>query len=111
MSGDTLVELFTFPGEKEKQELRLYVAGNTPQSSRAITNLKTICETHLKDRYDLTVVDLYEHMELAEDDHIDVTPTLIRQWPLPVRRLVGGLAETERVLEALDLPSISHQAA
>ena len=111
MSGDTLVELFTFPAGKEKQELRLYVAGNTPQSSRAITNLKTICETHLKDRYDLTVVDLYEHMELAKDDDIDVTPTLIRQWPLPVRRLVGGLAETERVLEALDLPAVSCQAA
>jgi circadian clock protein KaiB len=94
-----------------KQELRLYVAGSTPQSSRAITNLKTICETHLKDRYELTVVDLYEHMERAEDDHIDVTPTLIRQWPLPVRRLVGGLSQTNRVLEALDLPLASHRAA
>jgi circadian clock protein KaiB len=94
-----------------KQELRLYVAGSTPQSSRAITNLKTICETHLKDRYALTVVDLYEQMERAADDHIDVTPTLIRQWPLPVRRLVGNLSETERVLEALDLPGASHRAA
>jgi circadian clock protein KaiB len=94
-----------------KQELRLYVAGSTPQSSRAITNLKTICETHLKDRYELTVVDLYEHTERAEDDHIDVTPTLIRQWPLPVRRLVGGLSQTDRVLEALDLPLASHRAA
>jgi circadian clock protein KaiB len=94
-----------------KQELRLYVAGSTPQSSRAITNLKTICETHLKDRYELTVVDLYEHTERAEDDHIDVTPTLIRQWPLPVRRLVGGLSQTDRVLEALDLPLASHCAA
>ena len=63
--------------------LRLYVAGSTPQSSRAITNIKTICETHLKDRYALTVVDLYEQTERAQDDHIEVTPTLIRQWPLP----------------------------
>jgi circadian clock protein KaiB len=94
-----------------KQELRLYVAGSTPQSSRAITNLKTICETHLKDRYELTVVDLYEHTERAEEDHIEVTPTLIRQWPLPVRRLVGGLSQTDRVLEALDLPLASHRAA
>ncbi|MEY2494165.1 MAG: circadian clock protein KaiB [Verrucomicrobiota bacterium] len=94
-----------------RQELRLYVAGSTPQSSRAITNLKTICETHLKDHYELTVVDLYEHMELAGDDHIDVTPTLIRQWPLPVRRVVGGLAQTDRVLQALDLPLASHRAA
>ena len=94
-----------------KQELRLYVAGSTPQSSRAITNLKTICETHLKDRYDLTVVDLYEQTDRAGDDQIDVTPTLIRQWPLPVRRLVGGLSQTKRVLEALDLLTASHQAA
>jgi circadian clock protein KaiB len=97
--------------ENRKQELRLYVAGSTPQSSRAITNLKTICETHLKDHYDLTVVDLYEQMDRAQDDQIDVTPTLIRYWPLPVRRLVGGLSQTERVLETLDLTPASHQAA
>jgi circadian clock protein KaiB len=83
--------------------LRLYVAGSTPQSSRAITNIKTICEIHLKNRYVLTVVDLYERKERAQDDQIEVTPTLIRQWPLPERRLMGGLAETTRVLAALDL--------
>ena len=111
MSDDTLSELSAFAPEKGKQELRLYVAGSTPQSSRAITNLKTICETHLKDRYDLTVVDLYEDIERAADDQIDVTPTLIRQWPLPVRRLAGGLSQTQRVLEALNLIPASHQAA
>lgn len=100
-----------FAPEHGKQELRLYVAGSTPQSSRAITNLKTICETHLKDHYDLTVVDLYEHMDRAREDQIDVTPTLIRHWPLPVRRLVGGLSQTKRVLETLDLSPASHQAA
>jgi circadian clock protein KaiB len=122
MSDDIVAEAFAglaaaspiagtrFAGDG-KQELRLYVAGSTPQSSRAITNLKTICETHLKDHYELTVVDLYEHMELAGEDHIDVTPTLIRQWPLPVRRVVGGLSQTDRVLEALDLPLASHRAA
>jgi circadian clock protein KaiB len=89
--------------------LRLYVAGSTPQSSRAITNIKTICETHLKDRYVLTVVDLYEQTERAQDDQIEVTPTLIRQWPLPVRRLMGGLSETGRVLADLDLlPALHH---
>ena len=89
--------------------LRLYVAGSTPQSSRAITNIKTICETHLKDRYVLTVVDLYEQKERAQDDHIEVTPTLIRQWPLPERRVIGGLSQTKRVLAALDLtPSRRH---
>jgi circadian clock protein KaiB len=96
--------------ENGKQELRLYVAGSTPQSSRAITNLKTICESHLKDHYDLTVVDLYEQMDRAQEDQIDVTPTLIRYWPLPVRRLVGNLSQIERVLETLDVQPASHAA-
>jgi circadian clock protein KaiB len=99
-----------FAPENGKQELRLYVAGSTPQSSRAITNLKTICETHLKEGYDLTVVDLYEQMDRAQDDHIDVTPTLIRQWPLPVRRLVGNLSQIERVLETLGIQQAFHAA-
>ena len=109
MSDPAFTELASAP-ENGKQELRLYVAGSTPQSSRAITNLKTICETHLKDGYDLTVVDLYEQMDRAQDDHIDVTPTLIRQWPLPVRRLVGNLSQIERVLETLDLQQAFHAA-
>ena len=88
----------------------LYVAGSTPQSSRAITNIKTICETHLKDRYALTVVDLYEHRERAREDQIMVAPTLIRQSPLPVRRLIGDLSQTERVLAALDLAPIPDHA-
>ena len=110
MSKHAFTELTLAP-ENGKQELRLYVAGSTPQSSRAITNLKSICETHMKDRYDLTVVDLYEQMERAGEDQIDVTPTLIRHWPLPVRRLVGNLSEIARVLETLDLPPASHHAA
>jgi circadian clock protein KaiB len=91
--------------------LKLYVAGSTPQSSRAITNIKMICETHLKDRYVLTVVDLYGDKERAEEDQIEVTPTLIRHRPLPVRRLLGDLSQTERVLEALDLPGASRHSA
>jgi len=90
--------------ENSKYVLRLYVAGSTPQSSRAITNIKRICETHLKDRYILTVVDLYEHRERAREDQIMVAPTLVRQSPLPLRRLIGDLSQTERVLAALDLP-------
>jgi circadian clock protein KaiB len=92
------------PPAEGKYVLQLYVAGSTPQSSRAITNLKTICETHLKGRYALNVVDLYEQHERALDDQIEVAPTLIRRLPLPVRRLVGDLSQTERVLAALDLP-------
>ena len=92
------------PPANGKYVLRLYVAGSTPQSSRAITNIKRICESHLKDRYILTVVDLYEHRERAREDQIMVAPTLVRQSPLPVRRLIGDLSQTERVLAALDLP-------
>jgi circadian clock protein KaiB len=83
--------------------LRLYVAGSTPQSIRAIANLKTICKTYLEDRYVLTVVDLYEQQERAADDQIVVAPTLIRLAPPPVRRMIGDLSCTERVLAALDL--------
>jgi circadian clock protein KaiB len=99
-----------FALQNGKYVLRLYVAGSTPQSSRAITNLKTICETHLKDRYVLTVVDLYERKESGQDDQVEVAPTLIRQSPLPVRRLIGGLSQTERVLAALDLPEPPHHS-
>ena len=84
--------------------LRLYVAGNTPQSSRAIRNLKAICEANLSDRYELTVVDLYAQPERARADQIVVAPTLTRLSPLPVRRVVGDMSNTARVLAALDLP-------
>ena len=110
MSNNGLTQL-PEPSRVDDQILQLYVAGSTPQSSRAITNIKTICETHLKDHYDLTVVDLYEQPGRAENDQIGVTPTLIRYWPLPVRRLVGSLAHTEHVLRALGLPLSSHLAA
>jgi circadian clock protein KaiB len=91
--------------EEAQCVLRLYVAGSTPQSSRAIRNLKAICDTHLPGRYALTVVDLYAQPELAREDQIVVAPTLIRQSPLPVRRVVGDLSNTDRVLAALDLQS------
>jgi circadian clock protein KaiB len=94
--------------EGEKYLLRLYVAGSTPQSSRAITNLTRICETHLTSRYVLTVVDLYAQQDRAREDQIVVAPTLVRLSPLPIRRMVGDLSNTERVLAALDLvPALS----
>lgn len=108
MSADPTAGFVPEP-EKGKYILRLYVAGSTPQSSRAITNLKAICETHLKDGYVLTVVDLYEHQERARQDQIMVAPTLVRQSPLPVRRLIGDLSKTDRVLAALDLPPAPSQ--
>jgi circadian clock protein KaiB len=107
MSDEILAQLVA-PSQNGKYVLRLYVAGSTPRSSRAITNLKTICESHLKGRYALTVVDLYEQKDHARKDQVMVAPTLIRQLPLPIRRLVGDLSQTERVLAALDLPSASN---
>jgi circadian clock protein KaiB len=102
MSADTPTRGLAAPRDG-KYILRLYVAGSTPQSSRAITNLKAICETRLKGRYELTVVDLYEHQERAREDQIVVAPTLVRLSPLPVRRVIGDLSQTERVLAALNL--------
>jgi circadian clock protein KaiB len=95
--------------EQAQCVLRLYVAGSTPQSSRAIRNLKAICEANLPDRYVLTVVDLYAQPERAREDQIIVAPTLIRQAPLPVRRIVGDLSNTARVLAALELPPVEPQ--
>lgn len=90
-----------------KYILRLYVAGSTPQSSRAISNLKAICETHLKDRYELTVVNLYEQQERARAEQIVVAPTLVRHSPLPVRRVIGDLSQTDRVLTALNIVPVA----
>ena len=95
--------------EREQCILRLYVAGSTPQSSRAIRNLKSICDANLRGGYALTVVDLYAQPERAGEDQIIVAPTLIRQAPLPVRRMVGDLSNTERVLATLDLPPTQPQ--
>ncbi|MGD0752210.1 MAG: circadian clock protein KaiB [Anaerolineales bacterium] len=96
--------------EKEKSDnyiLRLYVAGKTPRSVAALDNLKKICEEHLAGRYKLQVVDLLESPQLARGDQILAIPTLVRKLPLPVRRIIGDLSNTERVLVGLDLRSKS----
>lgn len=85
--------------------LRLYVAGITPQSMRAVANIKAICEEHLQGVYSLEVVDLYQQPQLAEGEQIIAVPTLIKQLPLPLRRIIGDLSNTERVLVGLDLRS------
>ena len=95
------------PAALVQYTLRLYVAGSTPQSSRAITNLKAICEKYLPARYTLTVVDLYAQPERAREDQIVVAPTLIRQSPPPMRRVVGDMSNTTRVLAALDLLALA----
>jgi len=83
--------------------LRLYVTGTTPQSVRAIANVKKLCEKYLKGRYELEVVDLYQQPQLAQGEQIIAAPTLIKKLPLPLRRIIGDMSKTERVLVGLDL--------
>ena len=84
-------------------QLRLYVAGQTPKSLTAFGNLKQICEHHLKDRYRIEVIDLLEQPHLSRGDQILAIPTLVRKLPPPVRKIIGDLSDTERVLVGLDL--------
>lgn len=91
------------PKAAEVWKLRLYVAGQTPNSLAAFANLKRICEDHLKGRYSIEVIDLLETPQLARDDQILAIPTLVRRLPSPVRRIIGDLSHTERVLVGLDL--------
>ena len=89
--------------EKEKYILRLYVAGMTPRSLTAIKNIKKICEEHLNGRYDLEVIDVYQKPVLAKGEQMIAAPTLIRKLPLPLRRFIGDLSDSERILLGLDL--------
>jgi circadian clock protein KaiB len=86
---------------RPRYELRLYVAGMTPRSIVAIANIKKICEEHLKGRYGLQVIDIYQHPMLAKGDQIIAVPTLIRRLPVPLRRIIGDLVVCERVLIGL----------
>lgn len=89
----------------EVYELRLYVAGTTPKSLTAFANLKQICETHLENRYRIEIVDLIEQPELASRDEIFALPTLVRRLPQPIKRIIGDLSNTERVLVGLEVRS------
>jgi circadian clock protein KaiB len=83
--------------------LRLYVTGTTPNSTRAIVNIRKICEEHLRGQYDLEVVDLSRHPTLAQGEQILAAPTLIKKLPLPLRRFIGDMSQTDRILLGLDL--------
>lgn len=88
---------------RRKYVLRLYIAGMTARSAMAIANLKEICEEHLKGRYALQVIDLYQQPELAKGEQIIAVPTLIKKLPPPIRKIIGDLSNFERVLIGLDL--------
>jgi circadian clock protein KaiB len=83
--------------------LRLYITGMTPRSIRAVENVRTICDEHLRGRYDLEVIDVYQQPTLAEGEQIIAAPTLIKKLPLPLRRVIGDMSSTERVLLGLDI--------
>lgn len=94
------------PSRSARQwQLRLYVAGQTPKSLTAFSNLKQICETHLSGRYMIEVIDLVEQPQLSKGDKILALPALVRKLPRPVRMIIGDLSNTERVLVGLDLRS------
>lgn len=90
---------------EEFWELRLYVAGQTPNSVRAFDNLKRICEDHLKGKYKIEIIDLLKTPKLAAGDQILAIPTLVRKLPEPIKKIIGDLSNTERVLVGLDIRS------
>ena len=99
------------PGKKQPSraaewELRLYVAGQTPNSISAFENLKRICESHLQGRYRIEVIDLMKNPTLAKGDQIVAVPTLVRKLSSPVKKIIGNLASEERVLVGLDVVSV-----
>ncbi len=90
-------------GERPRWDLRLYVAGQTPKSVAAFANLKKLCEEHLQGQYRIEVIDLLRNPQLARGDQILAIPTLVRKLPEPVRKIIGDLSNTDRVLVGLDL--------
>jgi circadian clock protein KaiB len=87
----------------ESYALKLYVAGQTPKAVRAFSNLRKICEEHLEGRYSIEVIDLVENPQLGRGDQILAVPTLVRKLPTPIKKIIGDLSNTERVLVGLDL--------
>jgi circadian clock protein KaiB len=83
--------------------IKLYVTGQTPRSLHAISSLRQMCESELGGRYEMVVIDVLEHPQLAEDEKILATPTVVKELPQPIRRIIGDLSDTERVLLGLDL--------
>ena len=94
---------------EEIWNLRLYVAGQTPKSITAFANLKNICNEHLAGKYQIEVIDLLKNPQLAKGDQIIAIPTLVRKLPTPIKKIIGDLANTERVLVGLDIRAVSEK--
>lgn len=91
--------------KEQHYTLRLYIAGLTPRSQQALRTVTTICEEHLSGRYDLEVIDIYQHPVLAKGEQIIAVPTLIKKLPHPLRKMIGNMADIDKVLVGLDLRS------
>jgi circadian clock protein KaiB len=92
-------------------QLRLYIAGETPRSQTALSNLRKYCETHLKGQYEIEVIDLLVKPQLAEGDQIFAVPTLVRKFPEPMRKIIGDLSNEERVLVGLNIIPVGKSPA
>jgi circadian clock protein KaiB len=92
----------------EKWHLRLYIAGQTPKSITALANLRKLCESQLQGRYEIEVVDLIEHPELAKSDQILAIPTLVRRLPAPIKKIIGDLSQYGKVLAGLEIQPVSN---
>ena len=105
-TGETSAEEFEKAAvrrDRAKHVLRLYVTGMTPKSTQAIANVQKLCEKHLAGRYELEVIDIYQHPTLIKEQQIIASPTLIKKLPVPLRRLIGTMSDTERFLVGIDL--------
>ena len=89
--------------KNKKYVLRLYIAGATPKSTEAILNIKKICDEHLKGRYELEVIDIYQQPLLAKDEQIIAAPTLVKSLPPPLRRFIGSMHDVDRILVGFDI--------
>jgi len=109
-SGIPVQQKRAFEAEKpQKQVLKLYVTGMTPNSVRAIENLRKICREHLEDRYELEVIDIYQHPSLASGEQIVAAPTLVRKLPPPLRKFIGDLSNVDKILMGLDIKSTKNK--
>jgi circadian clock protein KaiB len=90
-------------GQACEYVLRLFVTGATPNSVRAVSNIKQICEAHLKGKYSLEIIDVYQQLKIAEEEQLIALPLLIKKTPLPERRLIGDMSDTDKVLKGLGL--------
>jgi circadian clock protein KaiB len=100
-------EKSTARADPVKHLLLLYIAGMSPKSSRSIANVRKFCEENLKGRYELKVIDIYQQPNLAKEAQIIATPTLIKQLPLPLRKLIGNMSDTEKFFVGIDLKPLN----